>query len=252
MGEGGWLARLRDTLEGRRVVPPDPPGKVAHAPADEAPAVIPVSPPDHAGAWSCFITYVNARGEESARTITIRRIYGHFGRPETLHARCHLRNDWRRFTISSITGMACAVTGEELDPLENCLALHRSGALKIEDVVLTRMLRMLVFMARCDGEFHSLERAELEDILGRYFRFFGGNDAAYECAIREAPRLAPAAEDLIRDLRWLSRAPRRQELARFAINGAAAMIDADHRHHEAEVAWALEVSNVLHRIAGRG
>lgn len=254
MTEEGWLARLRGALGNRHIVPPDPPGRKSTAPP--VPEDIGTGDgcrPDASASWSCFITYTDRGGEESQRTITIQRIYGHYGVPESLQTRCHLRNAPRRFEVSRITGMACAVTGLELDPLENCLALHRDGALKIEDVALTRMIRFLTFMARCDGEFHPLERTELDDVLGRYFRFFGGDDAAYECAIAEAPRLAPSGQQFLADLRWLKdpKRPRRSELARFAIDSAAAMIDADRVHHSEEVRWAIDVSDALTRIVRR-
>jgi hypothetical protein len=251
MADEGWLGHLRKALDGKRVVPPDPPGRTSAGAANEPEDPEPTGSADQSAAWSAFITYTGSGGEESARVITFRRISGRFGQPETIDAHCHLRRAHRRFKLANITSMACAVSGEELDALENCLALHRTGALKIEDLVLTRLMRILTFMARCDGDFHALERRELEDLLGRYFRFFGGDDAAYDCAIEEAPRLAPSGDQFLKDLRWLKTAPRRGELARFAIEGCAAMIDADGRHATEEVHWAIDISDALKRIAGR-
>lgn len=251
MADESWLRRIGFALGKRRVVPPDPPGRVAHASAGEPAGVVPRSPPDHAAAWSAFISYTDAKGETSARTITIRRIYSEFDQPTTIMAYCHLREDIRSFSIANISEMVCVDTGEVLDPLENCLALHRCGALKIEDRVLTRLMRLMTFMARCDGNFHALERETLDDVLGRYFRFFGGDDAAYACAIAEAPRLAPTSAEFMKDLRWLTRAPRRAQLARFTLDCTAEMIAADGRQTEEEIAWGLEVSDALKRMAGR-
>lgn len=251
MTEKGWWARLKASLGDRRVVPPEPPGRRAHVPAvDPAEAATP-GRSDESSGWSVFITYGDGKSEESSRVITLRSIAGHYGEPTTIGAHCHLRRQHRTFRVDRITGMACAATGEELDPVEHCIALHRSGALKIEDLVLTRLMRVLTFMARCDGEFHTLERSALEDVLGRYFRFFGGDDDAFECALRESPRLAPSAEDVIKALGWMKRAPRGPELSRFVLNSCGTVIDADGRHADEEVYWAVEVSSALKRIADR-
>jgi hypothetical protein len=255
MAEEGWLGRIRSAVAGKRVIPPEPPGKHSAGPAADAELPAKEGRDDHSASWSTFITYTDRHGEESSRVISIRKISGKFGKPELIGAHCHLRGAYREFKVANITGMICTNTGEELDPLENCLALHRHGALKIEDVVLTRMMRLLVFMARCDGEFHKLERTTLDEVLGRYFRFFGGDDAGYECAVKEAPRLAPDGQQFGRDLGWLARmSPRdmRPQLARFAIDSCGAMIDADGMQAAEEVYWGVEVGNALKRIAGRG
>jgi hypothetical protein len=242
----GLLQRL---IAGKRVVPPVPPSRVVITgtiePAD------PLKRADHSSGTSCFIEYTNASGEDSARTITLRRIDGHFGKPETIGAHCHVQDKYKAFRIDRIRSMVDCVTGEELDPVEHCIALHRRGALKIEDKALARVMRITTFMARCDGDFHALEGEALDDILGRYFRFFGGDDAAYECARREAMRLAPDADDVIRSIGWIKRAPLGKELAGFVLKASAAVIDADGHHREEEVYWAIELGNELKKIATR-
>jgi hypothetical protein len=204
---------------------------------------------DDSSGRTCFIAYGNAKGEDSVRTITLRSISGHYGQPELINAYCHYREAYRTFRLDRITGMACAVSGEELDPLKHCLELHRRGALKIEDKALTRLMSLLVFMARCDGHYHKLEHSELEELLGRYLRFFGGEDEIYEMAILECQRLAPSSDDLIRSLKAFSRMPEGPRICSFALDSCAAIIDADARHADEEVRWALEVSEALKRIA---
>lgn len=252
MAEEGWLHRLRRVLGDKRVVPPVPPGRSAFVPDDDPAPPSSIVRGDESASASVFITYLNTKGEDSQRVITLRRISGAFGQPETLHAHCHMRGTSRSFKVAQIGAMACAESGEELDPIGHCIALHRSGALKIEDIVLTRVMRVLVFMARCDGNFHPLERGALQDVLGRYFRFFGGDDAAYECAISEAPRLAPSSDDVIKALRWLKTAPQRKALAGFTIDASAQMAEADGQILLPEVNCAIEIGDALMRIAGRG
>ena len=212
---------------------------------------MPACEADESASTTAFITYTNDKGEDSARTITFRRIQGNFGKPERVYAHCHVSEMSKSFRLDRMTSMVCTVTGEELDPVEHCIALHNSGALKIEDVVLTRMIRVVTFMARCDGEFHSLEKGALADTIGRYMRYFGGDDAAYECAVKEAPRVAPSGEDFLKALRYLTRAPDAKALCGFALDACAEMVDADGRMADEEIRWGLEVSNLLKRKAGR-
>lgn len=249
MGLGFWERASLATLRHVHVIPPAPKGRTLFV-SERDPA-----PPDRtrradeSSSAAVHIEYCDAEGFTSARNITIRRIAGAPGYPETLYARCHLRKQSRAFRLDRIKTMICVATGEVLDPVEHCLALHRDGALKIEDKVLTRLMRVMTFVARCDGSFHALEQSQLEESLGRYFRFFGGDDAAYECALTEAPRLAPSGADMMRSLNWLKTAPQRQELARFTINACAGMIDADGRHAPEEINWGIEVSDALKQIA---
>lgn len=242
----GLLSRL---IAGKQVIPPVPPQRIIITGTIE-----PADPPkraDHSSGTSCFIEYTNAAGENSARSITLRRIEGHFGKPETIGAHCHVQEKYKAFRLDRIHSMVDCLTGEVLDPVEHCIALHRHGALKIEDKALARVMRVNTFMARCDGHFHALEQDALDDILGRYFRFFGGDDDAYECARKEAMRLAPDAGDVMRSIAWLKKAPQGNELAKFLLQSSAAIIDADGRHHEQEVYWAIELGNELKKIAMR-
>lgn len=241
----GSLGRL---LAGKRVVPPIPEGKITIVVALEMPE--PRRPRTKVSGSSCFIEYTGSDGVDSARVITLRRIDGPAGSPQLIGAHCHTRDAYRTFRIDRIRSMVDCATGEELDPIMHCIALQRGGVLKCEDKALARVMTIMTFMARCDGEFHALEQEALDDILGRYFRFFGGDDAAYECARREAMRLAPDGDDVMRAVRWIKRAPMAQELASFVLKGATAMIDADGRHHQDEVYWGIELSNELRKIAG--
>lgn len=252
MAEEGWIQRLQTAVKGKRVEPPVPEGRQVYVGAKDADEGPVATETDESASTSCWIEYTDSKGDESARVITFRRIEGHFGRPEIVRAFCHLRRKTQTFRLDGMRTMACAVSGEELDPIEHCIALHRDGALKIEDKALTRVMRIVMFMARCDGEFHRLEHGAIEDILGRYFRFFGGDDAAYECASREAIRLAPSGDDVVKAVRWLRGAPLAPELAKFAIQASGAVIDADGVHRQAELEWAIELGDGLKKIATRG
>lgn len=238
---------LQELLSGKRVRPPLPSGKTASV-GNETDDPVRMTP-DESAAASIYIEYRDSKGEESCRTITFRAIQGHYGRPETIGAFCHARERYKCFRVDRISEMMVEDTGEVLDPLEHCIALHRNGALKIEDKALTRVMRIVTFMARCDGEFHSLEQTAIDDILGRYFRFFGGDDDAYECARREVMNLAPQGDDVIKAVKWMRRAPDRQQLARFVIESSAQVVQADGRIREEETQWGIELGDQLKRIA---
>ena len=237
------LQAVAQALGSRRVIPPVPADRTVIA-LDSEPDE-PAAEPDEASSSSCFIEYTNAKGEESCRSITIVRISGHYGQPETIGAHCHAQERFKNFRLDRIQTMCDCESGEVLDPLEHCLALHRDGALKIEDKALSRMMQIVTFMARCDGEYHALEREAVDDIVGRYFRFFGGDDAAYECASREAHRLAPSADDIRKALKWVKNAPQRPQLARFILQSAAQVIDADGVHRLEEAEWGIQLDAAL-------
>lgn len=240
---------LMELLSGKRVTPPLPKGRVASVGAEPD---LPVAmSPDESAAASIYIEYKDSKGEASCRTITFRAIEGHYGQPESIAAYCHVRERMRRFRIDRITEMVVEDTGELIDPIEHCIALHRNGALKIEDKALTRVMRIVTFMARCDGEFHSLEQNAIDDILGRYFRFFGGDDDAYECARKEVMALAPEGDDVIRAVNWMRKAPDASALAKFVIDSSAAVVAADGVIREEETHWGIELGDQLKKIAAR-
>lgn len=204
---------------------------------------------DESATTTAFIAYTDAHGEPSERVITFRGLEQQDDRVVSILSWCHERQAIRRFRIDRIGEMICPESGEVLDPIEHCLALKRNGALKMRDFALTRVMNIATFMARCDGDYHHLERDYLEDMLGRYFRFFGGDDAAFECAMVEAPRLAPGSRDFIRALYYLRTRPNRRELARFVLNACAETMDADGHHHDDEIRWGIEVGDILKRTA---
>ena len=241
-------SNLAFTLRNKHVVPPLPLGKVQGGAGQEPEAK---TVDDENPSTCCFIEYVDANGEPSSRTITFRSIAGDFGQIDRIYAHCHLRNASREFLISGITEMVCNYTGEVLDPFEHCLSLQRGGALKVEDRPLVRIMRIVTFLARCDSHYHDLEEKALDGILGRYFRNFGGDDAAYECARREAVKLAPTGRQALSAVSYLRRLPHSEELARFAIRAAAEIVDADGVHHPDEVYWGIELGNMLKQIAKR-
>lgn len=241
---------LRKSLGNRRVIPSTPEGRGMSGRDGGIIGRSGGSPGPASGA-AFWIHYVDRDGEPSERVITVRNLTGHYGQIECIFAFCHLRQAYREFRFDGIAEMVCHATGEVLDPHEHCRELALSGAIKAKDKPLTALMNLLAFMARCDGHYHELEQREMETILTRYALRFGGDDRTLEQSLIECPRLAPGSGDVMKTLRSFRRFPGGPRFSRFAIECCADIIDADGRHAPEEVLWAVEVSNVLKRIAMR-
>lgn len=249
-GQPEWEGLLT-ILVGKRVKPPILPGwdLLVRDPDPEDDADD--GERDETSGASVIIGYADDVGARTQRRINFIRAVGNYGRIDTLYAFCHERKGFRTFRFDRITEMWCPQTGEVLDPIAHAHALAESGAIKANDPALTAIARLMVFMAACDDEFHPAEHAAIERHFGRYFRFFGGTDTAYERVIAEYPRLAPDGSDVARAVRAIGRAPDAKALARFAIEACADVVAADHVLHESEADWAATIQDELKRIGGR-
>lgn len=250
MSDESWDG-LRTLLVGRRVRPPDLDGWEMLVrdpdPDDDEDG----EDRDESAGACVIIEYGDKQGQFSRRRINFIRATGHFGEIEHIGAFCHERQLYRLFRMDQVRTMWCPVTGEILDPMEHARALATRGAIKANDKVLTAIARLLVFVAACDDQFHPAEQDTIEDEIGRYFRFFGGSDDAYEKAVFELPRLVPDGRDALGALHTLRHVPQSRSVARFTIDACAAVIEADGLQHRAELEWAIEVSAALKSIANR-
>lgn len=246
-----WLSAFADTIHGKRVKPIIPQSRnifVSELEPDEPGEILEI---DESASASVIISYVDAKGERSERPITINSIKGNGETSTLLNCYCHVRERPRSFRLDRIEDMCCEQSGEVLDPVEHCIALHRSGALKIADKDLTATMRIMTFIARCDDEFHVLENEQIEEILGRYLRFFGGDDVMFECAKREVTHLAPSDHHVLNSIEHIAKAKFGPELARFTMRAAGEVIDADGYHRDRELAWSVQLQDGLKQIAMR-
>ncbi|WP_422058638.1 hypothetical protein [Sphingomonas sp.] len=194
---------------------------------------------------------MDASGEASERRITCKRLSGHYGAADIVHAYCHERQQPRNFRVDHITELVCVETGEVLEAAPHFALLASTGALTVEDKALTNLARLLCFLARCDGEYHPLEADALREQIERYARYFGGNDRTIEAALEQCGRLAPDGSDVVKALRGFTRMPEGPRICRYVLDAGAAIIDADRRHAAEEVQWAVEISDALKQVAGR-
>lgn len=237
--------RLSTMVADRRVTPTLPPGRTAWTPTSEELAK--AAPRDGSASWSAYISYVDASGARSERRFTCHSIGG-FAGAEQVTGYCHERAAPRTFRIDRIAEMACAETGELLDPIEHFAMLRENGALRVKDKALIELSRVLVFLAECDGTYHPLEREAVHTGIERFGVRFGANDACVEEAIKGCRRLKPDGEDLVSALRLFAAAPEGARLCRFVLDAGAAIIDADGRHSPEELGWAAELSNSLKAV----
>ena len=194
--------------------------------------------------WAGFMHYTDANGDESARRIICRSISG-YGRPETVTAFCCERKAHRTFRIDRIKELICLETGEVLDPAVHFDELWRNGALKVADKTLTDFARILVFMARCDGEFHPLELKEVETALARYGAEFSIEDKTIKTAIRNSGKIAPDDDDFVMGLSKISKHPNARRLSRLLLESVSNIAAADGRIHQQEAVWTAVVSDAL-------
>jgi len=192
-----------------------------------------------------FITYCDADGDETARRISCRRFDVGTG---LLHAHCFERNAWRSFRADRITAAFCAETGEEFDS-QNLLRDLKLRGLPIDDSRLARVLTTLVFLMRCDGEAHQLEQDAIGQAITSFAIRFEGDDGTVYEGERLAGRLAPDGQDFVRALKWIGRHADGRRLARFLIDHAAAVIEADGVLRESEIQFGAEVSQYLKSAA---
>ncbi|MCA3256288.1 WYL domain-containing protein [Bradyrhizobium sp.] len=251
-----WTSMLTDRearrrlLEGvlpKRVVPPVPPGRTPAADGPEAETPDPW--PGKIAGLGLYIEYEDAGGRRSERRITCRALAK---RPagQTLIAWCHERNAPREFRIDRIAEVVDLVTGELLDPAE-VFGRYIANASHFDRPDLDRIVRVLVFLARCDGRDHPSEWIAVEDAIAAYCLRYDGDDELCSTTLHMARRLAPTGLDFVAALRWFIRQPDGPKLARLVLDHSRKLIDADGVLRPEEIRWGVEVENVLQRTAMR-
>ncbi len=244
------FGKMLRTTRSRRVTPPIPPKQIVSIVDEEPELATPVERND-ASAWSAFIAYANAKGEASQRRITLHRIEG-TGAATHLYAYCHERQQDRSFRVDRIQQLACCETGEVLDPALHFEMLRTTGAARCKDKLLTDVVRVGSFLARCDGDYHPLEREAINTMIERYCLNFGGSDRLCRDTGEDAKRLAPDGIDMVKALGRIAKAPQGSQIARFMLHHGAEVIEADGRINTEEFEWAVEMSNALKAIADSG
>lgn len=211
----------------------------------------PTAPPSRGwsaiGGYHCIIAYQGAKGGLAHRRITCRTLE-RGGEREYLKAFCHERNAPRKFRCDRIDEVIDVESGEVLTAQEFIVQF------KYDDVRSTRMewglnlhqradlfsgLNALVFMARCDGNWHPLEENVLEKFITAFWiRREIEADLPLGQILQRARRLRPDAEAFFMAL---ARCEKDRGLARLVQRHIQEVMDADGVHHDAEMFWGEKV-----------
>lgn len=204
--------------------------------------------------FACVIAYVDAKGRTTQRLITCQRKDAH-GSETYLWAYCHDRLAVRQFKLSRIIEVYDARTGEAFPSAASLFEHFQTDrsqrskpgwGLSVGDRAnLTALLNTLVFIAKCDREFHDLERATLDNVISRYWlRFEIHHDPDCDAIVEYAEALAPDAETFFVSL---NRCSENAKLTRLMRESVKEMVDADGILAREEMYWGMKVDEFLAR-----
>lgn len=113
---------------------------------------------------------------------------------------------------------------------------------------LSALLNVLVFTARCDREYHPLERATFEDAVCRFWlRTEAAGEPDCEAIKAYCDRLAPDAETFYVALHRCAENPK---LARLLRESVKCVVDADGRLASEEVYWGSAIDEFFGEQVG--
>jgi hypothetical protein len=195
-----------------------------------------------------ILDYSDAKGRLSQRLVTCTRIENNAG-IEYLRAFCHKREAIRAFRIDRILSVFDPATGECLNPVKGYFDRFSTavetdspygwglGVQRRADLV--ALLNALVFIARCDREFHPFEFSTIEDFVTKFWlRMEIRGEPACDAIAAYVERLAPDAETF-----WVAmhRIAKEQRLERLLKEGARGVIEADGRQTPEEFFWGSKI-----------
>lgn len=201
---------------------------------------------------SVIIEYQDSRGSQAQRSITCRSLYIADSK-RYVNAFCHHRQALRSFRLDRVLDVFDPLTGESLSPVliffdrfapNRITKCGLSWGLSVtRRAQLINLLNALVFVARCDKEFHPAERESLERAITRFWLQF---DITADCPaddiLRYADRLAPDGETF-----WLAlhRIKEDSVLTQVFRRAARLLIEADGIIRSEETYWVIEIDDFL-------
>jgi hypothetical protein len=218
---------------------------VASESSDEPPS----RPLEAISGYTCIIAYRNAKGVASQRQITCIRMEQ---AAQTLYVRayCHGRQQNRQFRLDRIEAVADVHTAEIVsdDPqyfFARFEVGHRQsskigwGLSVVQRADLLAGLNALVFVARCDQEWHPTERDEIERFVTSYWlRTEAPGEPPLPDILEHASRLSPDPEVFYVSL---TRCHDRPALAPIIRRSIQRVIEADGRIHQKEFYWGSAI-----------
>ncbi|WP_199554176.1 WYL domain-containing protein [Sandaracinobacteroides hominis] len=201
------------------------------------------------------IVYCDSKGREAARRITCRTLTEAKGLTY-LDAYCHEREAFRRFRCDRILEVVQLDTGECLvcDEFLNDYRIDRraEGGISWGMDVRTyarflNALRVLVFMGRCDHQWHPLEVDEIEHFIASYWmRTERPGEPPIDDMLAKARRMAPMPEEFFVALQSIAEDAR---LVRIIRPFLRSVVEADGMLADEEMFWGTKVDVFLAEAA---
>lgn len=253
------LSRLWEVVRGHRVEPAvlaDKAGLVEKSrPGKRSRKTVPDWKPDGISGVTVIIDYRDAKGKVSARQIQCRKLSIR-GDLVYLSAWCFKRDAMRAFRCDRIVEVSDPVTGEVLGSGENYFSrfaigdksdsAYHLGLSPQQYGLFNAMLNVLVFFAKCDKEWHPLERAAVEATGASLWQAAGFKPKFDgETVANMADRLAPNAETFMVSLR---KCMAERAVIGVLVNGCADVIAADQRTSQEESDWGERMLAVLDEL----
>ena len=217
---------------------------------DEPDTPEPLGSVESIGGLSVVIEYADAKGNTSQGLVSCKKLLVRAGK-QYLNAYCHHRKSPRAFRIDRIIDIFDATTGESLSPAQAFFSTFQpdetsksglSWGLSVgRRADLIALLNALVFIARCDKDFHPSERASLEQALTSFWlRLEILGDPDFDDLLRYADRLAPDGETF-----WVAMHRFKEDriLAGIFTRHANLLIQADGVIQQEEAYWSVEIAD---------
>jgi hypothetical protein len=204
--------------------------------------------PSRVAGRELYLIYEAADGDETERTITIRHIAERPDGRHLIHAFCHERKAPRAFRADRVVECFDPVTGEEID-FPDLLAGMMRRAWQVDRADLEDFVRVLVFMAYCDGRVALEEVGAIDDWIARFVLRMDGTDADFDQAQRFARVAAIEGIDFLMALRRLTTAHNATQLCRLTIQAVQDVMEADFEVADAELGWHAVVVRTIKQAA---
>ncbi len=201
---------------------------------------------------SMEIVYRDSRGQVSQRQIVCYRLEAYSGGTQLI-ARCAMRGAQRTFRIDRIEQAVLSGTGELFEPGTALLDVYtvdrestgryRFGLPPKKFALFNAALNVLVFIARCDGQWHPLEVEAIESfVMACWLRLDFPGDLDLAAVAAHVGRLSPDGEAMWSAVDTIAANPPMAALVRRHL---ASVIDADGVHHPREIWFAGQIAEVL-------
>ncbi|RVQ69313.1 hypothetical protein EKN06_03760 [Croceicoccus ponticola] len=198
------------------------------------------------------IEYQNAKGELSQRIITCKHLQVRADK-HYIKAYCHHRRSIRSFRKDRVIEIFDPITGESLNPVDAYFAQFAADVVPTSGLSwglsinrrasLIALLNALVFLARCDKNYHPFERLCIEQAITKFWLEFELLcDCDMEDILSYADRLSPDGEVF-----WLAMHKFKSDpiLAKIFQRTSRLLIEADGIVQNAEAFWAIEIDDFL-------